>query len=64
MATLSKETKEKVQKMIFERAYEIEQKLSDDNFFLAKMAGIKPDQVSNVALNCAIRELKKEFANK
>lgn len=63
MATLSKKTKEKIQNMIFERAYEIEQKLSDDNFFLAKMAGIKPDQVSNVALKCAIRELKKEFAN-
>lgn len=59
MATLSKETKEKIQNMIFERAYEIEQKLSDDNFFLAKMGGINPCQVSDVALKCAIREIKK-----
>lgn len=56
-------TKDKINKLIFERAYEIENRLSDDNFFLAKMAGVKPEQVSNVALNCAIREIKKEFAN-
>lgn len=61
--TLSNKTKEQINKLIFERAYEIEQKLSEDNFLLAKMAGVKPEQVSDVALNCAIREIKKEFAN-
>lgn len=61
--TLSNKTKEQINKLIFERAYEIEQKLSEDNFLLAKMAGVKPEQVSDVALICAIREIKKEFAN-
>lgn len=61
--TLSPAAKKKLQKMIFERAYEIEQRLSEDNFFLAKMGGIKPEQVSDVALKCAIKELQKEFAN-
>ena len=55
------ETKAKVNAIIFERAYEIECKLSEDNYFLAKMAGVKPEQVSDVALKCAIKELQKEF---
>lgn len=55
-------TKEHINILIFERAYEIESKLSEDNFFLARMAGLKPDKISEVALNCAIKELKKEFA--
>lgn len=48
--------------MIFERAYEIENQLSEDDFFLAKMFGLKPEQVADVALNCAIKELKKQFS--
>lgn len=59
---LSEKTKKKVQKMIFERAYEIEQKLSEDNFFLAKLAGLKPEQVSDVSLKVAVKELKKKMA--
>lgn len=60
---ISIESKQKIDKMIFERAYEIENKLSEDDFFLAKMAGLKPDQVSDVALNCAIKELKNNVSN-
>ena len=55
---ISKEAKEAIHKMIFERAYEIEEALSADNYFKAKMAGIKPEQVSDVALKCATKELK------
>lgn len=61
--TLSNKSKEQINNIIFERAYEIEQKLSEDNFFLAKMGGVKPESVSDVALKCAIKELQKEFAN-
>lgn len=60
---LSIEGKKIIQRAIFERAYEIENRLSEDNFFLAKMAGLKPDQVSDVALKCAVKEIKKEFAD-
>lgn len=59
---LSIEKQEKINKLIHERAYEIEQQLSEDDYFLAKMAGLKPEQVSEVALNCAVKELKKQFA--
>lgn len=52
-------TKEHINSIIFERAYEIEQKLSEDDFFLAKLSGIKPEQVSNIALQCSIKELQK-----
>ena len=55
--------KAEINKLIFERAYEIESRLSEDNFFLAKMAGLKPEQVGDAALKCAIKEIKKEFAN-
>ena len=59
---LSIENQKKVQNVIFERAYEIENQLSEDDFFLAKMFGLKPEQVADVALNCAIKELKKQFS--
>lgn len=59
---LSQQTKEKVNQLIYERAYEIEVKLSADNFFLAKLAGLKPEQVEDVALKCAVKELKKTLA--
>lgn len=59
---LSNETKQQVNKLIFERAYEIEQQLSEDNFFTAKILGIKPEMVSDVSLKVAVKELKKEWA--
>lgn len=59
---MTAEAKAKVNAIIFERAYEIECKLSEDNYFLAKMAGVKPEQVNDVALTCAIKELQKEFS--
>lgn len=55
-------TKEQINNMIYERAYVIEAQLSEDNYFLAKMAGLKPEQVEEVALKCAVKELKKEFS--
>ncbi len=50
--------KTKLQKLIYERDFEIEESLSKDDFFLAKMIGLKPEQVSDVSLSCAIKELK------
>lgn len=44
-------------------AFEIETALSDNDFFLAKMAGLKPEQVADVALKCAIRELNKRLVD-
>ena len=61
MKTISIPAKKAIDTLIFERAYEIEAKLSADNYFFAKMAGLKPEQVSDVALNCACKELKKTF---
>lgn len=61
MNGLSEDTKQKIQQLIFERAYEIEQQLSEQNYLLADMACVRPEQVSEVALRCAVKELKREF---
>jgi len=61
MADLSNESKEKLKQVIFERAYDIEQTLSEDNFFLARLVGLNPDQVEDASLKIAVKELKKEF---
>lgn len=61
-ASVKNTVKEKVQNSIYARAYEIEQELSKDNYHLAKLAGIKPENISSVSLNCAIKELKKQFS--
>lgn len=55
---ITEQTKHKIHNTIYERAYEIEAMLSDDNFFMAKLAGLKPEQVEEVALNVAIKELQ------
>jgi len=60
---ISEQTKKNVQNLIFERAYEIEQKLSEDNFFRANMAGVAPKDVPDVALKAAIMSLKKDISN-
>lgn len=60
---LSKEKKGKIINYIYERAFEIEWVLSDNNFYLAKIAGVNPEQVTDVALKCAIKELKKDLIN-
>lgn len=57
--TLTLETKQKINNLIYERAYEIENLLSENDFFYAKMVGVKPEQVSDVALKIAVKELKK-----
>lgn len=56
---LSEQIKANITNAIYERAYEIECKLSEDDFFMAKMAGLKPEQVAEVSLNVAIKELQK-----
>ena len=60
--SLSIEKQEKINKLIYERAYEIEQQLSEDDFFMAKMCGLNPEQVEDAALRVAVKELQKEFA--
>jgi len=58
---ISEATKKNVQNLIFERAFEIEQKLSEDDFFRAKMAGVNPKDVTDVALKAAIMSIKKDL---
>lgn len=58
---IRQDQKNKINNIIYERAYEIETKLSENDFFLAKLAGVKPSDVSNVSLKVAIKELKKEM---
>jgi len=61
MTNLTVKNKEQLHKLIFERAYEIEEYLSEDNFFIAKLCGLKPEQVGDAALKVAVKELQKEF---
>ena len=60
---LSEKVKKKIsdsmQEFIFERAWEIEQALVKDNYFLAKIAGVSPEQVEAVALEVSLREYRK-----
>lgn len=60
---LSKEKKEKIINYIYERAFEIEWVLSDNNFYLAKIAGVNPEQVTDVALKCCNKRIKKGLIN-
>lgn len=57
--SLSAKTKKKVDNLIFDRAYEIEQMLSENDFFMAKLCGVKPEQVEDVSLRLAVKELQK-----
>lgn len=59
---LSEEGKEFITNLIFERAYSIEDILSDGDFLQAKTAGVKPDDVSEIALKIAIKEIKEILA--
>lgn len=59
---LSVQSKQEINKAIFLRAYEIEEELSADNFFLAKMAGLKECDVPDVSLKCAVKELIKTLS--
>jgi hypothetical protein len=58
---LSQKSKDKINKAIFERAYEIEQILSADDFLFATIAGIGKDPIaiSEHALNISVKELQK-----
>lgn len=60
---ISEQGKQAVNQLIIERAFEISEKLKDDDFFLANIAGLKPEQVDDVSLKCAIKELKGVFAD-
>lgn len=54
---MKKDKKEQINQIIYERAYEIEEILSKDDFFGAKMAGVPIEQISDVALKIAVREI-------
>lgn len=59
---LSLRSQKKIQKLIFERAYEIETYLSEHDFLVAKLFGLEPYQVEDTALRIATKELQKEFS--
>lgn len=59
---LSEENKNIVLNEIFERAYELESRLAEQDYFLAKIAGLKPEEVSDIALKLAIKEMKETFS--
>lgn len=52
-------TKEELRHLLFEIAYEIDEQLSANNYFLAKIAGVRPEDVESVALETAQRKLLK-----
>jgi len=56
---VKKKISDDIQQLIFERAWEIEGVLAKDNYFLAKMAGVSPEQVESVALEVSSREYRK-----
>lgn len=55
---LSDKKKKQVNKLIYETAYEIEQRLSELNYFEAKMYGIPIYEIPDVALGAAIKYVK------
>ena len=55
---LSDKKKKQVNKLIYETAYEIEQRLSDLNYFEAKMYGIPIYKIPDVALGAAVKYIK------
>ena len=55
---LSDKKKKQVNKLIYETAYEIEQRLSKLNYFEAKMYGIPIYKIPDVALGAAIKYVK------
>ena len=60
---IKQERKKEIKNLIYERAYEIEQKISEDNFLLAKLLGVGKEDVTNVALKVAIKELRVKIEN-
>ena len=55
---LSDKKKKQVNKLIYETAYEIEQRLSELNYFEAKMYGIPIYKIPDVALGAAVKYIK------
>lgn len=57
---MNKLTRKKINAIIYDVALDIEQELTGKNvdFLLAEMAGVKPENVSDIALKCAIKEVK------
>ena len=55
---LSDKKKKQVNKLIYETAYEIEQRLTMLNYFEAKMYGIPPYKIPDVALGAAVKYVK------
>ena len=55
---LSDKKKKQVNKLIYETAYEIEQRLSELNYFEAKMYGIPIYKIPDVARGAAVKYIK------
>ncbi len=55
---LSDKKKKQVNRLIYETAYEIEQRLSELNYFEAKMYGIPIYKIPDVALGAAVKYIK------
>lgn len=58
MKKIPQEVQKEIQRLIFERAYEVEQFLRDDDFRYAKIIGAEPEEIEEVALKAAIREFQ------
>ena len=56
---IKKKISDGIRELIFERAWEIEAVLEKDDYFLAKMAGVSPEQIESVALEVSLREYQK-----
>ena len=56
---IKKKISDGIRELIFERAWEIEEVLEKDDYFLAKMVGVSPEQIESVALEISLREYRK-----
>ena len=56
---IKKKISDGIRELIFERAWEIEEVLEKDDYFLAKMAGVSPERIASVALEVSLREYQK-----
>ena len=56
---IKKKISDGIRELIFERAWEIEEVLEKDDYFLAKMAGVSPERIESVALEVSLREYQK-----
>jgi hypothetical protein len=61
MALTEKKHIQIINKIIFEKAYEIEELLSKNDFFLCKIGGIRIQDISDISLKTATEWFKREI---